>query len=67
MLYEKCWWEEEFMHPMMFVNYVEKRCEVNDKYYVLSVPGIKEKNSDLESVNWLWLLYTRGYVMLTGR
>lgn len=44
-----------------------KRCEVNDKYYVLSVPGIKEKNADLESVNWLWLLYTRGYVMLTGR
>lgn len=55
------------MHPMMFVNYVEKRCKVNDKYYVLSVPEIKEKNPDLESVNWLWLLYTRGYVMLTGR
>lgn len=55
------------MHPMMFVHYVEKRCEVNDKYYVLSVPGIKEKNPDLENVNWLWLLYTRGYVMLTGR
>lgn len=55
------------MHPMMFVHYVEKRCKVNDKYYVLSVPGIKEKNPDLESVNWLWLLYTRGYVMLTGR
>lgn len=33
------------MHPMMFVHYVEKRCEVNDKYYVLSVPGIKEKKS----------------------
>lgn len=60
MLYEKCWWEEEFMYFMMFVYYVEKRCEVNDKYYVLLVFGIKEKNLDLESVNWLWLLYIRG-------
>lgn len=26
---------------MMFVHYVEKRWEENDKYYMLSVPGIK--------------------------
>lgn len=47
MLYEKCWWEAECMHHMMFVHNVENGCEENDKYYLLSVPRIKKKISDL--------------------